>query len=196
MCICVFIRALLSLLRTCQVALGWLLPLGHSTPLGPNLQLFRVNLHTTSKLIRSFWNISFILHLAFCMLCVSAGQQQLLQPVAPSTMNAVIPGVVHRPQVQQITKNIVTLSNVQAPVVFSPHSNLTQPNSSNLQSFQSLSAPAVSNSKTKGKIFYSHFWLLSTCTDSCLFTQQIKSLLNEFCHHWNKITMQRKLCLI
>ncbi|XP_029701816.1 zinc finger protein 280D isoform X2 [Takifugu rubripes] len=83
---------------------------------------------------------------------VPAGQQQLLQPVAPSTMNAVIPGVVHRPQVQQITKNIVTLSNVRAPVVFSTHSNLTQPNSSNSQSFHPLSVPAVSNSKTKDQI--------------------------------------------
>ncbi|CAF99579.1 unnamed protein product [Tetraodon nigroviridis] len=56
-----------------------------------------------------------------------------------------------RPQVQQITKNVVTLSNVQSPVVFSTHSNLSQPNSSNSQSLQTISVSAVSNSSTKGK---------------------------------------------
>lgn len=89
--------------------------------------------------------------LTFCAFDFSAGQQQLFQQVAPSTVNAVIPGVIHRPQVQQITKNIVTLANVQSPVMFSTHSNLTQPNRSNSQALQTISVPAVGNSNTKGK---------------------------------------------
>lgn len=95
-----------------------------------------------------------MLHLMFSVFCFSAGQQQLFQQVAPSTVNSVIPGVVHRPQVQQITKNVVTLSNVQSPVVFSTHSNLTQPNCSNSQSLQTISVPALNNSNSKGIIHY------------------------------------------
>ncbi|KAF7660577.1 hypothetical protein LDENG_00279150 [Lucifuga dentata] len=67
---------------------------------------------------------------------VPAGQPQLFQQVAPGT---VIPGVVHRPQVQQITNNVVTLSNVQNPAVYSLQSNQLQPN--RLQSVQTLSVP-------------------------------------------------------
>lgn len=109
------------------------------------------------------------------MFCFSAGQQQLFQPVAPSAVNAVVPGVVHRPQVQQITKNIVTLSNVQAPVVFSTHSNLTQPNNSNSQSLQPISVSAVSKSKTIGKILYCHIFDCCQPALMCLFnhTDQI-----------------------
>lgn len=99
-----------------------------------------------------FFFSSLLLNLMFSAFCFSAGQQQLFQRVAPSTVNSIIPGVVHRPQVQQITKNVVTLSNVQSPVVFSTHSNLTQPNCSNSQSLQTISVPAVNNSNTKGNI--------------------------------------------
>ncbi|XP_071381294.1 zinc finger protein 280C [Centroberyx affinis] len=67
-----------------------------------------------------------------------AGQQHLLQQVTPATL---IPGVVHRPQVQQINNNIVTLSNVQSPAVYSTPSNQLQPNRSNSQSIQIFSLP-------------------------------------------------------
>lgn len=56
---------------------------------------------------------------------VPAGQQQLFQQVTPGT---VIPGVVHRPQVQKISNNIVTLSNVQSPTVYSTRPSLLQVN--------------------------------------------------------------------
>lgn len=48
---------------------------------------------------------------------VPAGQQHFMQQVIPSNST---PGVIHRPQVQQISNNVVTLSNVQTPVAFSP----------------------------------------------------------------------------
>ncbi|XP_076012263.1 zinc finger protein 280C isoform X2 [Genypterus blacodes] len=51
---------------------------------------------------------------------VPAGQQQILQQLTPGT---VIPGVIHRPQVQHITNNVVTLSNVQSPTVYCTQSN-------------------------------------------------------------------------
>lgn len=66
---------------------------------------------------------------------VPARQQQLFQQVIPRT---VIPGVVHRPQVQQISNNVVTLSNVQSPAVYSTQPSqlqLSQPNSQSLQTF-------------------------------------------------------------
>ncbi|CAN9507052.1 unnamed protein product [Ophioblennius macclurei] len=66
---------------------------------------------------------------------VPAGQQQLFQQVAPGT---VIPGVVHRPQVQQISNNVVTLSNVRNPTMYSAQSSqlqLSRPNSQTLQTF-------------------------------------------------------------
>lgn len=77
---------------------------------------------------------------------VSAGQQQLFQQVSPAT---VIPGAVHRPQVQQISNNIVTLSNVQSPAVYSAQTNQLQPNWPNAQTLQAVAVPvkAVSNNR-------------------------------------------------
>ncbi|XP_069549635.1 zinc finger protein 280C-like isoform X1 [Brachyistius frenatus] len=69
---------------------------------------------------------------------VPAGQQQLFQHVSPGT---VIPGAVHRPQVQQISNNIVTLSNVQSPALYSATSSQLQPTRTNSQSFQTFSVP-------------------------------------------------------
>ncbi|KAM3877008.1 zinc finger protein 280C-like [Diretmus argenteus] len=77
---------------------------------------------------------------------VPAGHQHLLQQVNPTTL---IPGVVHRPQVQQINNNVVTLSNVQCPTVYSMSSNQLQPNRSNSQSVQLLSLPVMAQSSNK-----------------------------------------------
>lgn len=132
--------------------------------------------------MRSFWNSSLMPNLMFSGFCFSAGQQQLFQQVAPSTVNSVIPGVVHRPQVQQITKNVVTLSNVQSPVVFSRHSNLTQPNCSNSHSVQTISVPAVNNSNTKGNILY-----YPICD------QTHPALTNVSFHHLDQIVVKRVL---
>uniref|UniRef100_A0A3Q3X0M9 C2H2-type domain-containing protein n=1 Tax=Mola mola TaxID=94237 RepID=A0A3Q3X0M9_MOLML len=82
---------------------------------------------------------------------VPAGQQQLFQHVTPATAT-VIPGVVHRPQVQQISNNIVTLSNVQSPALYSTQSNQEQPNRSNSQPLQTLSVPIVLNSNKKASV--------------------------------------------
>lgn len=73
---------------------------------------------------------------------VPAGQQQLFQQVTPNT---VIPGAVHRPQVQQISNNIVTLSNVQTPAVYSAQSSQLHPNRSNSLSLQTISLPIKDN---------------------------------------------------
>lgn len=124
-----------------------------------------------------------MLDLMWSAFCFSAGQQQLFQQVAPSTVNSVIPGVVHRPQVQQITKNVVTLSNVQSPVVFSTHSNLTQPNCSNSQSLQTISVPAVNNSNTKGNILSS----------SSICDQTHPALTNVSFYHIDQIVVKRVL---
>lgn len=80
---------------------------------------------------------------------VPAGQQQLFQHVAPAT---VIPGAVHRPQVQQISNNIVTLSNVQSPAVYATQSNQMQPNCSNSQSLQTFSVPVKTNSNNRDQL--------------------------------------------
>ncbi|XP_061599744.1 zinc finger protein 280C isoform X1 [Cololabis saira] len=72
---------------------------------------------------------------------VPAGQQQLFQQVSPAT---VLPGVVHRPQVQQIRNNVVTLSNVQSPAVYS-----TQSKQSNSHTIQSVYLPVKDNSWNK-----------------------------------------------
>ncbi|XP_045888996.1 zinc finger protein 280C-like isoform X2 [Micropterus dolomieu] len=80
---------------------------------------------------------------------VPAGQQHLFQQVTPAT---VIPGAVHRPQVQQISNNIVTLSNVQSPAVYSTQSNQLQPNRSNSLSLQTFSMPMKANSNNRDQI--------------------------------------------
>ncbi|XP_050934319.1 zinc finger protein 280D [Lates calcarifer] len=77
---------------------------------------------------------------------VPAGQQQLFQRVSPAT---VIPGAVHRPQVQQIRNNIVTLSNVQSPAVYSTQSAQLQPNLTNTQSLQIFSGANRAQSTVK-----------------------------------------------
>ncbi|XP_044047771.1 zinc finger protein 280C isoform X2 [Siniperca chuatsi] len=80
---------------------------------------------------------------------VPAGQQHIFQHVTPAT---VIPGAVHRPQVQQISNNIVTLSNVQSPAVYSTQSNQLQPNRSNSLSLQTFSVPVKANSNNRDQI--------------------------------------------
>ncbi|XP_059215039.1 zinc finger protein 280C isoform X1 [Centropristis striata] len=73
---------------------------------------------------------------------VPAGQQQLFQQIASG---AVIPGVVHRPQVQQISNNVVTLTNVQSPAVYSAQSRQLQLNRPNTQTLQTFSLPVKAN---------------------------------------------------
>ncbi|XP_029952194.1 zinc finger protein 280C isoform X2 [Salarias fasciatus] len=73
---------------------------------------------------------------------VPAGQQQLFQQVTPGT---VIPGVVHRPQVQQISNNVVTLSNVRSPAVYSTQSSQLQLSRPNPQAVQTFSLPVKVN---------------------------------------------------
>ncbi|XP_024150920.1 zinc finger protein 280C [Oryzias melastigma] len=75
---------------------------------------------------------------------VPAGQQQIFQQIAPGT---IIPSVVHRPQVQQIRNNIVTLSNVQNPTVYS--SQLNQPVSKLPNSVQTTPVVAKDNCNNK-----------------------------------------------
>lgn len=70
---------------------------------------------------------------------IPAGQQQIFQQVSPAT---VIPGAVHRPQVQQISNNVVTLSNVQSPAVYSTQPSQLQPNRSTSQPLQTFSMSA------------------------------------------------------
>ncbi|XP_075317452.1 zinc finger protein 280C isoform X1 [Odontesthes bonariensis] len=80
---------------------------------------------------------------------VPAGQQQLFQQVSPATA---LPGVVHRPQVQQIRNNVVTLSHVQSPAVYSIQSSQLQAKRSNLQLLQTISAPVKENSNNRDPI--------------------------------------------
>ncbi|XP_035016344.2 zinc finger protein 280C isoform X2 [Hippoglossus stenolepis] len=72
---------------------------------------------------------------------VAAGQQQIFQQVSQGT---IIPSAVHRPQVQQISNNIVTLSNVQSPTVYSTQPNQLKPNQQ--ISLQAFSVPTKANS--------------------------------------------------
>ncbi|CAG5855637.1 unnamed protein product [Menidia menidia] len=77
---------------------------------------------------------------------VPAGQQPLFQRVSSAT---VVPGVVHRPQVQQIRNNVVTLSNVQSPAVYSIQSGQLQPNHAISQSLLAVSMPVKENSNNR-----------------------------------------------
>ncbi|XP_037308200.1 zinc finger protein 280C isoform X1 [Pungitius pungitius] len=72
---------------------------------------------------------------------VPAGQQHLFQQV---TSAAVMPRAVHRPQVQQISNNVVTLSNVQSPAVYSAQSQKIHLNPSIPQPVQTFSMPVKS----------------------------------------------------
>lgn len=60
---------------------------------------------------------------------VSAAQSQVFQQIAPTTL---MQSVVHRPQVQNISNNIVTLSNVQGPAVFNTQPSHIQVNQTNM----------------------------------------------------------------
>uniref|UniRef100_A0A3Q2VFD1 Zinc finger protein 280D n=1 Tax=Haplochromis burtoni TaxID=8153 RepID=A0A3Q2VFD1_HAPBU len=81
---------------------------------------------------------------------IPAGQQQIFQQVSPAT---VIPGAVHRPQVQQISNNVVTLSNVQSPAVYSTQPSQLQPNRSTSQPLQTFSMSAKdTNSRAPQKV--------------------------------------------
>ncbi|XP_060924776.1 zinc finger protein 280C isoform X2 [Limanda limanda] len=71
---------------------------------------------------------------------VAAGQQQIFQQVSQGT---IIPSAVHRPQVQQISNNIVTLSNVQSPTVYSRQLNQLKPKQE--ISLQTFSVPTKAN---------------------------------------------------
>lgn len=77
---------------------------------------------------------------------VPAGQQHLFQQVTSAT---VMPGVVHRPQVQQISNNVVTLSNVQSPAVYSAQSRQLQLNRSSSQPLQTFSVPVKANNNNR-----------------------------------------------
>uniref|UniRef100_A0A667YC14 Zinc finger protein 280D n=1 Tax=Myripristis murdjan TaxID=586833 RepID=A0A667YC14_9TELE len=79
---------------------------------------------------------------------VPAGQQHLLQQVTPATL---IPGVVHRPQVQQINNNVVTLSNVQSPAIYSTPSNQLQAARPNSQPIQIFSVPIKAQGNNRGE---------------------------------------------
>nr|XP_043885785.1 zinc finger protein 280C isoform X2 [Solea senegalensis] len=79
---------------------------------------------------------------------VPAGQQQVFQQLSTGT---VIPGAVHRPQVQQISNNIVTLSNVQNPTVYTTQATHLQPNQTVALTLQTNSEPVQANSTNKGK---------------------------------------------
>lgn len=77
---------------------------------------------------------------------VPAPQPQVFQRIAQTTL---IPGVVHRPQVQQISNNIVTLSNVQGPAVFRTQPKQLQINPINTQPKQILSVPVINQNPSK-----------------------------------------------
>ncbi|CAL8351846.1 unnamed protein product [Merluccius merluccius] len=74
---------------------------------------------------------------------VPAGQQHLL-PLLPQAR--ILPGVVHRPQVK-LNNNVVTLSNVQSPAVYS--SSIPQP-SIQPKPIQIFSIPVKSQTEGKG----------------------------------------------
>ncbi|KAM4744386.1 zinc finger protein 280D isoform 2-T4 [Anableps anableps] len=79
---------------------------------------------------------------------VPAPRQQVFQQVSPATG---LPGAVHRPQVQQIRNNVVTLANVQSPAVYSAQSNQLQPKRSNTPSLQNVSGKDFSGDQSSVK---------------------------------------------
>lgn len=64
-----------------------------------------------------------------------------------------LPGVVHRPQVQQISNNVVTLSNVQSPALYSSQPSQKEPKRPNPQTPQAASLAVIGSSPKKG-----NFW--------------------------------------
>ncbi|XP_034536368.1 zinc finger protein 280C [Notolabrus celidotus] len=81
---------------------------------------------------------------------VSAGQPQLFQQVSPAT---VIPSAVHRPQVQQISNNIVTLANVRNPAMYSTQPNPMQLSLSNSQAPHTFTVPIQTNNNNRDHNF-------------------------------------------
>ncbi|XP_037103900.1 zinc finger protein 280C-like isoform X1 [Syngnathus acus] len=71
--------------------------------------------------------------------------QQLIRRVTPVT--TAIPGVVHRPHVQQIRNNVVTLANVQNPTVYTAKPHLLQV--SQATTLQTITLPVQANSLSK-----------------------------------------------
>uniref|UniRef100_A0A3P9HB53 Zinc finger protein 280D n=1 Tax=Oryzias latipes TaxID=8090 RepID=A0A3P9HB53_ORYLA len=78
---------------------------------------------------------------------VPAGQQQIFQQISAGTP---ITSVIHRPQVQQIRNNIVTLANVQNPAVYSSQTN--QPISKLPNSVQTAVVAVRDNCNNKGHL--------------------------------------------
>ncbi|KAK2819738.1 hypothetical protein Q7C36_021384 [Tachysurus vachellii] len=73
---------------------------------------------------------------------VAAGQPTVQPPSAPPKP---VPGVIHRPQVQLIHNNVVTLSNVQGPADISTQSHSNTSPQSIRQSSQSKSSSLISS---------------------------------------------------
>lgn len=132
------------------------------------------------------YNPTLAFDLRVCLFCHSAGQQQLFQRVTTGT---VIPGVVHRPQVQQISNNIVTLSNVQSPALYSRQSNQTQPNHPNSQSLQTTSVPVMGNSNKKGYFLHVIFLALPYLQ----YNQLAVTKMYMYFHHTDQILVKRGL---
>uniref|UniRef100_A0A3P8WT94 Zinc finger protein 280D n=1 Tax=Cynoglossus semilaevis TaxID=244447 RepID=A0A3P8WT94_CYNSE len=76
---------------------------------------------------------------------VPAGQQQVFQQVSTGSEMS---GAVHRPQVQRISNNIVTLSNVKSPPLFGPQTTI-QP----VHSVNTVVSKTGENGTTKKKCF-------------------------------------------
>lgn len=113
------------------------------------------------------------------ILLLTAGQQQIFQQVSPAT---VIPGAVHRPQVQQISNNVVTLSNVQSPAVYSTQPSQLQPNRSTSQPLQTFSMSAKDTNSRGNALKVSYFafpdffffFISATCTCFVVVVPHIK----------------------
>lgn len=112
------------------------------------------------------------------ILLLTAGQQQIFQQVSPAT---VIPGAVHRPQVQQISNNVVTLSNVQSPAVYSTQPSQLQPNRSTSQPLQTFSMSAKDTNSRGNALKVSYFafpdfilFFSATCTCFVVVVPHIK----------------------
>lgn len=118
---------------------------GRITLLGPRLQLYQVN---KSRVISIFPDFNLLFKKKktrhSVLFCLTAGQQQSSQQAS-----SVLPGVVHRPQVQQISNNIVTLSNVQSPALYSSRDQ-KEPKFPNSQSPQDGSLAAIAKVPKKG----------------------------------------------
>lgn len=113
--------------------------MGRITLLGLLLQLSQVNKSKQSYFSGLYSSSNKVGHNG--LFCLPAGQQHA---------SALLPGVVHRPQVQQISNNIVTLSNVQSPALYLSQPNQKEPQRPNSQTPQTGSLTAIGNSPKKG----------------------------------------------